>query len=56
MPGWEVELVNKQLEYNDSRAAWMRGAALIRLQLEGVNISEECPELGPKDDQHQAEV
>jgi|APHM01.1.fsa_nt_gi hypothetical protein len=56
MPQWEVELINKQLGYNDSRAAWMRAAALEKLEREGTDISEEDLELARVSGQFQPEV
>jgi len=34
MPSWTVEEVDKQLEYGDSRAEWVRAAVIEKLERE----------------------
>jgi metal-responsive CopG/Arc/MetJ family transcriptional regulator len=34
MPAWTVEEIDEQLEYGDSRAEWIRAAAIEKLERE----------------------
>lgn len=36
LPGWMVEVIENQLGYRDSRAGWIREAALQRIEREGL--------------------